>query len=48
VAAVAGSDLVVTLPRKLAKAIAAMANLPSVEPPPEIKNFQYFCNGIRD
>ena len=42
VAAVAGSDLVVTLPRKLAKAIAAMANLRSVEPPPEIKNFQYF------
>jgi DNA-binding transcriptional LysR family regulator len=35
-------DLVVTLPRKLAKAIAAMANLRSVEPPPEIKNFQYF------
>jgi DNA-binding transcriptional LysR family regulator len=42
VAAVAGSDLVVTLPRKLAKAVAAMANVRSVEPPPEIKSFQYF------
>ena len=42
VAAVAGSDLVLTLPRKLAKAVAAMANVRSVEPPPEIKSFQYF------
>ena len=42
VAAVAGSDLVVTLPRKLAKAVAAMANVRFVEPPPEIKSFQYF------
>jgi DNA-binding transcriptional LysR family regulator len=42
VAAVAGSDLVVTLPRKLAKAVAAMAKVRSVEPPPEIKSFQYF------
>ena len=42
VAAVAGSDLVVTVPRKLAKAVAAMANVRSVEPPPEIKGFQYF------
>ena len=42
VAAVAGSDLVLTLPRKLAKAVAAMANLRFVEPPPEIKSFQYF------
>ena len=42
VAAVAGSDLVLTLPRKLAKAVAAMANVRFVEPPPEIKSFQYF------
>ena len=42
VAAVAGSDLVLTLPRKLAKAVAAMVNVRSVEPPPEIKSFQYF------
>ena len=42
VAAVAGSDLVLTLPRKLAKAVAALANVRSVEPPPEIKSFQYF------
>jgi DNA-binding transcriptional LysR family regulator len=42
VAAVAGSDLVLTLPRKLAKAVAAMANVRFVEPPPEIKRFQYF------
>jgi DNA-binding transcriptional LysR family regulator len=42
VAAVAGSDLVLTLPRKLAKAVAGMANVRSVEPPPEIKSFQYF------
>jgi DNA-binding transcriptional LysR family regulator len=42
VAAVAGSDLVLTLPRKLAKAVAPMANVRSVEPPPEIKSFQYF------
>jgi hypothetical protein len=40
VAAVAGSDLVLTLPRKLAKAVAAMANVRFVEPPPEIKSFQ--------
>jgi DNA-binding transcriptional LysR family regulator len=26
----------------LAKAVAAMANVRSVEPPPEIKSFQYF------
>jgi DNA-binding transcriptional LysR family regulator len=42
VAAVAGSDLVLTLPRKLAKAVAAMVNVRSVEPPPEFKSFQYF------
>jgi DNA-binding transcriptional LysR family regulator len=42
VAAIAGSDLVVTLPRKLAKAVAALANVRFVEPPPEIKSFQYF------
>ena len=42
VAAVAGSDLVLTLPRKLAKAVAAMAKVRSVEPPPEIKSLQYF------
>ena len=42
VAAVAGSDLVLTLPRNLAKAVAAMANVRFVEPPPEIKSFQYF------
>ena len=42
VAAVAGSDLVLTLPRKLAKAVAAMATVRFVEPPPEIKSFQYF------
>jgi DNA-binding transcriptional LysR family regulator len=42
VAAVAGSEMVLTLPRKLAKAVAAMANVRFVEPPPEIKSFQYF------
>ncbi len=42
VAAVAASDLVVTLPRKLARSLASMANLRSVEPPPQIKGFQYF------
>jgi Transcriptional regulator len=42
VAAVAGSDLVLTLPRKLAKAVAALANVRSVEPPQRSRAFQYF------
>jgi DNA-binding transcriptional LysR family regulator len=42
VVAVAHSDLVLTLPRKLVKAVAAMVNVRTAEPPPEIKSFQYF------
>ena len=40
--AVAQSDLVVTLPRKVAKAVTAMANVRTAEPPPEIRSFPYF------
>jgi DNA-binding transcriptional LysR family regulator len=39
--AIARTDLILTVPRKLAK-IAAMAGLRIVEPPREIKAFPYF------
>src|SRR5260370_6190162 len=39
--AIARTDLILTVPRKLAK-IAAMAGLRTVEPPPEIQAFPYF------
>jgi DNA-binding transcriptional LysR family regulator len=39
--AIARTDLILTVPRKLAK-IAAMADLRIVEPPREIKPFPYF------
>ena len=42
VAAVARSDLIVTVPRKLAKTLATMAHIRTVEPPLPIKSFQYF------
>jgi len=40
--AIAQTDLVLTLPRKLAKIAAGMAGLRVVEPPREIKAFPYF------
>ena len=42
VAAVAHTDLVVTLPRRLAKAIHGMTEVRTAEPPAEIGSFQYF------
>jgi hypothetical protein len=49
--AIAQTDLVLTMPRKLAKITAAMAGVRMVEPPREIKAFPYFMisgHGIRD
>jgi DNA-binding transcriptional LysR family regulator len=40
--AIARTDLIVTVPRRLAKFISAIANLRVVEPPREIKGFPYF------
>jgi DNA-binding transcriptional LysR family regulator len=40
--AIAQTDLIVTVPRKLAKITAAMAGVRVVEPPREIKAFPYF------
>jgi DNA-binding transcriptional LysR family regulator len=40
--AIARTDLVLTLPRRLAKITAAMAAMRMVEPPREIKGFPYF------
>jgi DNA-binding transcriptional LysR family regulator len=40
--AVAQTDLILTVPRKLAKITAAMAGVHVVEAPPEIKSFPYF------
>lgn len=39
---VARTDLVLTLPRKLAKIITAIADVRVVEPPHQIKGFSYF------
>jgi DNA-binding transcriptional LysR family regulator len=39
---VARTDLILTLPRKLAKIIMAIADVRVVEPPHEIKGFSYF------
>ncbi len=39
---VARTDLILTLPRKLAKIITAIADVRVVEPPHEIKGFSYF------
>jgi DNA-binding transcriptional LysR family regulator len=40
--AIAQTDLIVTVPRKLAKIVASMAGVRVVEPPREIKAFPYF------
>jgi DNA-binding transcriptional LysR family regulator len=40
--AIAQTDLVLTLPRKLGKIAAGMTGLRVVEPPREIKAFPYF------
>jgi DNA-binding transcriptional LysR family regulator len=40
--AIARTDLVVTVPRRLAKITTAMAAVRMVEPPREIKSFPYF------
>jgi DNA-binding transcriptional LysR family regulator len=40
--AIAQTDLVLTVPRRLAKVTAAMAGVRVVEPPREIKSFPYF------
>lgn len=40
--AIAQTDLVLTVPRRLAKVTAAMAGVRLVEPPREIKSFPYF------
>jgi DNA-binding transcriptional LysR family regulator len=40
--AIARTDLVITVPRRLAKFISAIATLRAVEPPREIKGFPYF------
>ncbi|WP_263366947.1 LysR substrate-binding domain-containing protein [Edaphobacter bradus] len=40
--AIAQTDLILTVPRKLAKIIAGMAGVRVVEAPPEIKSFPYF------
>jgi DNA-binding transcriptional LysR family regulator len=39
---IARTDLILTLPRRLAKIIGAIANVRVVEPPHEIKGFSYF------
>jgi DNA-binding transcriptional LysR family regulator len=39
---IARTDLILTLPRKLAKIIAAIAEVRIVEPPHQIKGFSYF------
>jgi DNA-binding transcriptional LysR family regulator len=40
--AIARTDLILTLPRRLAKTTAEMAGVRTVEPPREIKSFPYF------
>jgi DNA-binding transcriptional LysR family regulator len=42
VLAIARTDLVLTLPRRLAKNMAPVAGVRVVEPPREIKGFSYF------
>jgi hypothetical protein len=42
VLAPARTDLVLTLPRRLAKVTALVADARVVEPPPEIRGFSYF------
>jgi DNA-binding transcriptional LysR family regulator len=42
VLAIARTDLVLTLPRRLAKIMAPVAGVRVVEPPREIKGFSYF------
>ena len=42
VLAIARTDLVLTLPRRLAKTMVAVADVRVVEPPREIKGFSYF------
>ena len=40
--AIARTDLILTVPRPLAKITAAAAGVGILEPPPEIKSFPYF------